>query len=204
MIIDGKKIYPLSDLGRPTIKDYVFMFDSTKRLYSLLVLSTLFTGASFFFPYVVPLAFLCFFCLIDVIGFQHFSLIGSVPYGVQDTGYWDSSEHLPNSMKKLSRVILPAYRILQGTINIFLLLVIWLYFGFWFMIASEVLQWFGLQDLLYYWVVDEPLPKTWTWLHWTPFGLFDGDLSNGQVITQGVLGLIIAIGIMLIQHYKTK
>lgn len=180
----------------PTAKDYIELLNNTNRLYVLLGVGITLIVLSIFYPFFVPFAFLVSFCFLDVVGFKTFSESADELYY---HGYV-----LNNDAKILAKRMIPAYRILQATIQVSLLLVITLHFGLIYAMAAEILHWFAVQDLLYYWTVNVPLPKTWTWLHWTPFGILDGNLTNGQVITMSVLGLLISIVLLIIKYINDK
>jgi hypothetical protein len=168
----------------PTFKDYIELFNNTNRLYVLAAIFIISLIVSIFVvPYTIPIAFVSIFCFIDVVGFKHFSECGDVLIC--------SAQH-PSDLIKAQRV-LPAYRILQVTLQISFLTLILTNFGILYVIASETLHWFGVQDILYYWTVKQKHPYIWGWLHWTPFGIIAGDLKNSVVILQSIIGILISI-----------
>jgi len=53
-------------------------------------------------------------------------------------------------------------------------------------------------------VVKYPLPSTWTWLSWTPWGLLNlvfknrRELKNVEVLAQAVIGFIIGVALLFV------
>ncbi|AFH49021.1 Hypothetical protein IALB_1311 [Ignavibacterium album JCM 16511] len=96
------------------------------------------------------------------------------------------------------KVIVRAYRIHQLLFEILIAVFIGFLFGWQYSISCGVIKWFGLQDLLYYLILRQPIPQKFTWMKWTPFGIIKGDLSKFEVIFQAVIGIIIAILIIIL------
>lgn len=111
--------------------------------------------------------------LYDILGY-HFTLIRR-------------STQLPD------KIIIRAYRIHQLLFEILITLLIGLIAGWKYSIASLIIKWFGLQDILYYLFLQKKIPDKFTWMKWTPFGILKGDLSKFEVIFQSVIGIIISI-----------
>jgi hypothetical protein len=111
--------------------------------------------------------------LYDILGY-HFTLIRR-------------STQLPD------KIIIRAYRIHQLLFEILITLLIGLIAGWKFSIASLIIKWFGLQDILYYLFLKKKIPDKFTWMKWTPFGILKGDLSKFEVIFQSVISIIISI-----------
>lgn len=90
------------------------------------------------------------------------------------------------------KVIIRSYRITQIMFDITLLIVIYVIFSPIIALSSAILKLFGVQDLLYYFFLQMKLPEQWTWLRWTPFGLFKKKFSKHIVIGQAFLGIVIS------------
>jgi hypothetical protein len=139
--------------------------------------------AQFFVPTIAPAFFIFITNLFDVYGY-YFVLRRLWTNGMSDYA--------------LGYSVLVAYRIIQNFFDYTLLALIWVLFGFKFAFAGWVLKMFGLQDILFYGVLDIEPPKVWTWLKWTPFGLLENlirgkGLENWLVIVQAGLGFLIYI-----------
>lgn len=132
---------------------------------------------SFYSYWAAPLLFIVCSNLFDILGY-HFTLIR-------------------RTTKMPEKIIIKSYRITQLMFDIVLLILLGLYFGWVFSLCGATLKIFGLQDLLYYFFLQKELPLKWTWMKWTPLGFLKGDLSRGEVITQGIFGCIICVIILL-------
>jgi hypothetical protein len=137
-----------------------------------------------FTPVASPLFFVFYSNLFDVYGYYFVLRRLWTPDGISDYA--------------LGYSVLVAYRIIQNFFDYTLLVLIWVLFGFKFAFAGWVLKMFGLQDILFYGVLDIEPPKVWTWLKWTPFGLLENlirgkGLENWLVIVQAGLGFLIYI-----------
>ena len=58
---------------------------------------------------------------------------------------------------------------------------------------------FGLQDILYYVFLKTSLPQNWTWMKWTPLGFVKGNLTRNEIITQAVVGILIAVVLLILR-----
>lgn len=66
-------------------------------------------------------------------------------------------------------------------------------------VAWLLMWWFGVEDILYYGIGRYPLADSWSWLAWTPFGIFHpSPLSRSSVIIQAVVGVVFAVGIYIL------
>lgn len=116
--------------------------------------------------------------LYDILGY-HFTLIRR-------------STQLPG------KVIIKAYRIHQLIFEVLVAVLLGLLIGWTYSISCGILKWFGTQDILYYLFLKKELPKKFTWLKWTPFGIIKGDLSKFEVIFQVVIGIILALMVIIL------
>ncbi len=132
---------------------------------------------SFYNYWVVALFFIVCSNLYDILGY-HFTLIRR-------------TTNMPE------KIIIKSYRINQLMFDIVLLILLGLYFNWMAAACGAILKLFGVQDLLYYLFLQKELPLKWTWMKWTPLGFLKGDLSRGEVITQGIFGCIISVIILL-------
>lgn len=62
----------------------------------------------------------------------------------------------------------------------------------------------GVQDLMYYLFLQMSLPEKWTWLRWTPIGLFKKILTKKEVLFQAVIGAIISYTILFFTFRLTS
>jgi len=143
----------------------------------------------FFTPIASPLFFIFYSNLFDVYGY-YFVL----------RRLWTSDG---TSDYVFGYNIVIAYRIIQNFFDYTLLALIWVLFGFKFAFAGWTLKMFGLQDILFYGVLEIEFPKVWTWLKWTPFGFVENlirgkGLENWLVVVQTSLGIAIYILICLL------
>jgi hypothetical protein len=137
-----------------------------------------------FTPVASPLFFVFYSNLFDVYGYYFVLRRLWTPDGMGDYA--------------LGYSVLVAYRIIQNFFDYTLLVLIWVLFGFKFAFAGWVLKMFAVQDILFYKVLGIKLPKVWTWLKWTPFGLLENlvrgkGLENWLVLVQASLGFLIYI-----------
>jgi hypothetical protein len=116
--------------------------------------------------------------LYDILGY-HFTLIRR-------------STQLPD------KIIIRAYRVHQLLFEILIIFFIAFVIGWKYAIGCAIIKWFGLQDILYYLVLQKKIPDKFTWMKWTPFGILKGDLSKNEVIFQAAVGIIISILILLL------
>jgi len=116
--------------------------------------------------------------LYDILGY-HFTLIRR-------------STQLPE------KVIIKAYRIHQLIFEVLVAVLLGLLIGWTYSISCGILKWFGTQDILYYLFLKKELPKKFTWMKWTPFGMIKGDLSKFEVIFQVVIGIILALMVIIL------
>jgi hypothetical protein len=138
----------------------------------------------FFTPIASPLFFVFYSNLFDVYGYYFVLRRLWTGEGSKDFA--------------LGYNVVIAYRIIQHFFDYTLLILIWFVFGFKFAFAGWVMKMFGLQDVLFYKVLNIEPPKVWTWLKWTPFGFAENllrgkGLENWLVIVQAGLGFLIYI-----------
>ncbi|MEJ5263249.1 MAG: hypothetical protein WHT45_11250 [Ignavibacterium sp.] len=131
----------------------------------------------FEFNWLSLLTFALLINLYDILGY-HFTLIRR-------------STQLPE------KVIIKAYRFHQLLFEIIIILFIGFVIGWKYSITCAILKWFGLQDVLYYLILQKKIPEKFTWMKWTPFGILKGDLSGNEVIFQAAIGIIISILILI-------
>jgi len=181
------------------VRNYLLLLKWANLRYNVILLVVVLIAAIFqknFWPFVYLLAT----NLFDVLGY--FVVLRRL-WGVRSLEVENTVVNI-NEGDLHSPIILPAYRVIQHMFDYLLFIFIWVVAGFKFALAGAVLKWFALQDLLFYWVVKYPLPETWTWLSWTPLGLFklifkkDISLANDEVIYQGAVGVIVAILILVV------
>jgi len=126
----------------------------------------------------VPVLFILVSNLFDILGY-HFTLIRR-------------STTLPE------KEIIKAYRINQMMFDFMLMIVLGLLFGWVTSLCGVVMKITGVQDIAYYVFLRKPLPETWHWLRWTPFGWFRKILTKTEVIFQAAAGVLIAYTILFI------
>ena len=136
---------------------------------------------SFYYPFIVPLLFLLFSNLFDILGY-HFTLIR-------------------RSTKMPELEIIKAYRINQLMFDVLLLLILGLLFGWIPALCGALLKIFGLQDITYYVFLKKSLPEKWHWLNFTPLGFIKNNLTKSEVVLQAIMGIFICI-VILILHFN--
>lgn len=94
--------------------------------------------------------------------------------------------------------IIKAYRINQLMFDLMLLIIIGLLTEWVPAFCGALLKITGVQDLMYYLFLQMSLPEKWTWLKWTPVGLFKKILTKKEVLFQAVTGIIICYAILYI------
>lgn len=158
----------------------------------ILVLVASFILSMYSIPYTWPLAFFLLFTFFDVIGFSR--LIAENERIVEPL-----ITQNPEIALLLDRNT-AAYRILQTSFHIIFLLMIFGMAGWKVALAAELLHWFGACELFYYWLVDHKLPENWDWVSWTAFGTLSDSpiISNNQMITQSIIGIILCLILVLI------
>ena len=165
--------------------NYIKLLTEIPRLRYLIGFSIGMTLLSLVCPFTIILAFVSTFVFYDIVGYAYIA-------GKFD---WDEPASITEHD---SALLLRSYRILQGTFHILFMLLILVAFGWKYAIACELLHWFGVADLLYYWIYDTPLPKIWTWLSWTPFGIFIKSMPNWVMLLQCVMGLLLSLIIIFL------
>ncbi len=83
--------------------------------------------------------------------------------------------------------------------DVLLLLLIGIQFDWIAALAGWIMKQFGLQDVFYYIFLKEKLPEKWNWMRWTPLGYFKGTLTKHEIITQTVIGIMIAVIILILR-----
>ena len=91
--------------------------------------------------------------------------------------------------------IVTAYRIIQKSFEGLVILFLFVLFGWQAALGCFLLIMFTVQDLIYYFFLQYPLPKLWTWVSWSVLGWFIGDLKNWQMFLQAAIGILITIGV---------
>lgn len=142
------------------------------------ILVLLLTGISFYSIYAVPVLFVLLTNLFDILGY-HFTLIRR-------------SNTMPD------KEIIKAYRINQLMFDIMLFIILGLLTDWIPAFCGAFLKFTGVQDLMYYFFLQISLPGKWTWLKWTPLGLFKKILTKKEVIFQALLGIIISYTLLLL------
>lgn len=146
-----------------------------------LLMVLLFIGLVYISPLAIPALFVLVSNLYDILGY-HFILIRRQNF-------------LPE------REYIRSYRIIQLMFDITLLLLLGISFGWVPALCGGLLKIFGVQDLLYYFFRKKPLPKTWTWLKWTPLGIFKPKLNLTEVLIQAGAGIILS-ALFLLNHIR--
>ncbi len=136
---------------------------------------------SFYYSFIVPLLFLLFSNLFDILGY-HFTLIR-------------------RSTKMPEREIIKAYRINQLMFDVLLLLILGLLFGWIPALCGALLKIFGVQDITYYIFLQKSLPEKWHWLNFTPLGFIKKNLTKSEVVLQAIVGIIICV-ILIILYFN--
>lgn len=149
------------------------------KLVGLNLLLILLSGILMFLnDHFVPIFFILTSNIYDILGY-HFTLIRR-------------TKIIPD------KVIVRSYRITQLMFDLTLLILLAVLFNPVISLSAAVLKLFGLQDLLYYLFLKIKLPAEWTWLRWTPFGIFKEKLSKKTVLMQVSVGIVVATFILII------
>jgi hypothetical protein len=143
-----------------------------------------FTVAAFYYPFIVPILFLLFSNLFDILGY-HFTLIR-------------------RTTKMPGQEIIKAYRINQLMFDVLLLVILGLLFGWIPAICGALLKIFAVQDVTYYIFLQKPLPENWHWLKFTPLGAIKKNLSRFEVILQAIIGIFICAVVIVFYFYYWK
>ncbi len=143
-----------------------------------LALCVVLTIISFYFFETAALLFILLSNLFDILGY-HFTLIRR-------------SNQLPE------KIIIHSYRINQFMYDVLLLILIGTQFGWITSLTGWIMKLFGLQDVFYYIFLKEKLPQNWTWMKWTPFGFFKGNLTRNEIVAQVVIGILISFTLLII------
>jgi hypothetical protein len=144
-----------------------------------LVLCVVFMILALYFFETAAFMFVLLSSLFDILGY-HFSLIRR-------------SKQLPE------KIIIHSYRINQFMYDVLLLIIIGIQFNWIVSLAGWIMKLFGLQDILYYLFLQKELPEKWTWMKWTPFGFIKGNLTRNEIITQAIIGIVIAITLLILR-----
>lgn len=139
------------------------------RLNLLLILIAI--ALSFYILPIVPILFILTSNLFDILGY-HFTLVRR-------------EKQLPD------KEIVKAYRIIQLMFDLVLLILLGVIFDWVISVTGAVLKLFAIQDLLYYYFLNEKLPIKWNWLGFTPLGMIKKNLTYDEVIIQAAFGAIL-------------
>ncbi|MDY0083620.1 MAG: hypothetical protein RBR74_10590 [Ignavibacteriaceae bacterium] len=134
---------------------------------------------SFYWYGFAAFAFVLISNLFDIFGY-HFTLIRR-------------TKQLPE------KIIIRSYRLNQFLFDVLLLLMIGFVFDWIAALAGWIMKNFGLQDVLYYIILQMKLPDKWTWMRWTPLGFFKGDLLKSEVLIQSFVGFLIAALLLILR-----
>ena len=94
------------------------------------------------------------------------------------------------------QVSLNAYRIIQMSFQWVLTFLVVFAVGWRVGLAANLVWWGATCDLLYYFVAWKSLPQEWTWLGWTPMGIFINSIPLPVVILQAIVLLVAAMLVM--------
>jgi hypothetical protein len=94
------------------------------------------------------------------------------------------------------QVSLNAYRIIQMTFQWVLTFLVVFAVGWRVCLAANLIWWGANCDMLYYFITWKSLPQDWTWLGWTPVGIFMTSIPLSIVILQAIALLAAAILVM--------
>jgi len=144
-----------------------------------LLLCTVFTILSFYFFEAAAILFVLLSNLFDILGY-HFSLVRR-------------TTQLPE------KIIIHSYRINQFMYDLLLLIIIGMQFNWITALCGWIMKLFGLQDIFYYLFLKEKLPLKWNWMKWTPLGFIKGNLTRNEIITQAVIGIVIAVVLLILR-----
>lgn len=134
---------------------------------------------SFYFYKAAAITFILISNLFDILGY-HFTLVR-------------------RTTQPPEKIIILAYRIIQFLFDLLLLLVIGFLFDWIVALSGWIMKIFGLQDVLYYFFLRMKLPEKWTWMKWTPLGFFRGDLSRIEIVSQTLIGAVIAALLIILR-----
>ncbi len=134
---------------------------------------------SFYWYGFAAFAFVLISNLFDIFGY-HFTLIRR-------------TSQLPE------KIIIRSYRLNQFLFDVLLLLMIGFVFDWIAALAGWIMKNFGLQDVLYYIILQMKLPDKWTWMRWTPLGFFKDDLLKSEVLIQSFVGFLIAVLLLILR-----
>ena len=144
-----------------------------------LLLCIVFTILSFYFFETAAFLFVLLSNLFDILGY-HFSLVRR-------------TNQLPE------KIIIHSYRINQFMYDLLLIIIIGMQFDWIAALCGWIMKQFGLQDILYYIFLKISLPQKWSWMKWTPFGFIKGNLTRVEIITQAILGVLIAVVLLILR-----
>ncbi len=147
-----------------------------KLVWLNILICLLFLIASFYYSQLSAFLFIFVSNLFDILGY-HFVLIRR-------------SNQIPD------KIIVRSYRINQFLFDVLLLILIGILFSWLASLSGWIMKLFGLQDILYYMILNMPLPEKWTWMKWTPLGFIKGNLKKSEIILQALIGTIISIVIL--------
>lgn len=147
-----------------------------KFIWLNILICLFFLTASFYYSQTAAFLFIFLSNLFDILGY-HFALIRR-------------STQIPD------KIIVRSYRINQFMFDLLLLLLIGLKFSWLAALSGWIMKLFGVQDLLYYLILNLPFPEKWTWMKWTPLGFVKGNLMKLEIILQAITGLLISIVIL--------
>lgn len=144
-----------------------------------LLLCIVFTILSFYFFETAAFLFVLLSNLFDILGY-HFSLVRR-------------TNQLPE------KIIIHSYRINQFMYDLLLIIIIGMQFDWIAALCGWIMKQFGLQDILYYIFLKISLPQKWSWMKWTPLGFIKGNLTRVEIITQAILGVLIAVVLLILR-----
>ena len=144
-----------------------------------LLLCIVFTILSFYFFETAAFLFVLLSNLFDILGY-HFSLVRR-------------TNQLPE------KIIIHSYRINQFMYDLLLIIIIGVQFDWLAALCGWIMKQFGLQDILYYIFLKISLPQKWSWMKWTPLGFIKGNLTRVEIITQAILGVLIAVVLLILR-----
>lgn len=133
--------------------------------------------ASFYYSQIAAFLFIFLSNLFDILGY-HFVLIR-------------------RSIQIPEKIIVRSYRINQFLFDLLLLLLIGLQFNWLASLNGWIMKLFGVQDILYYLILNLPLPEKWTWMKWTPLSFVKGNLLKTEIVLQAITGVLLSIIILL-------
>jgi hypothetical protein len=123
-------------------------------------------------------------------------------YVVLTNGQFQSAVSVHKNLLHHYQVSLNAYRIIQMTFQWILTFLVVFAVGWKVGLAANLVWWGANCDVLYYFATWKSLPYEWTWLGWTPFGIFANSLSLPIVLLQAIGGLV-AAALVMRRHVAT-